>query len=302
MGLQIGYANIYVIPFLDATFALDTSKQVIITPDNIDSADEITIIRNKSIETLVRGSGGKDVYETPNTESGLIELPVLNPLPARLEEFMFPDAIVTQDGLKRKIEFFDNPGLLLSEWDKMKKVIVKPLLASKTEAGANFWLTSPRMVLNPNVEDKFSSVPGKTTVNMIALGGRDLGSVALAVGTIDISGPVDLSSGATDKLMDITIDGTLYANINFGQSATTTTAQILDVINDVVGWIVAKIDASNFLTVEGFQPGGSVIMDDPTAGTTAYTLIYKAAGQPDTINGNIAFNVPTFIRGDETAA
>jgi len=301
MSLEIGYANIYVIPFLNALFALDTSKQVKITPDNLDSADEVVVTRNTAIETLVRGSGGKDVYEVPNAESGLVELPMLKPFPARLEEFMFPGALVTQDGAKRKIEFFDNPGLILSEWDKMFKIIIKPLLQDKTESEANFWLTIPRSVLNPTLEDKFSSAPSKSTLNMIALGGVDPGTVANPVGTIDISGTIDLSSGATDKLMNITIDGTLYANINFGQSASTTKDQILDAINEAVGYTVANISAGDFLTIEGFQKGGTVIMDDPSAGTTAYTLIYKASGQPETTTGIAAFNVPTFIRGDESA-
>lgn len=302
MALQLGFPRIEVIPFSDENFTPNPGQLVAITPNDFDTADEVTFTTSKNTTTLIRGSGGKEVYTNPNEESGIAAGTLLNPINDRLQQFLFPDAIKTIDGTKIKLEIFDRPGLILSKWNLMYKVIVKPLDEQGNVVAENLWLTFPRAVLVPTQTDSFSATPGKTELQIISLGGRDEGSVAQAIGDVDLSSPVDLSAGATDKLLDITLEGTLYANINLGQAAATTGTQIVDAINTAVGTIVASINASNFLQIDGFQAGGNVIVDDPSSGTSAFTLVYKSGGgQPDSVNGSAPFDVPVVIRGDETA-
>lgn len=105
-----------------------------------------------------------------------------------------------------------------------------------------------------------------------------VGTVATYTTTIDVSVPIDLSAGAVDKFINITIDGTLYANINLGQSATTSSASIISAINTAVGATVASV-SGNFIKIDGLIASanlGSVIIANPTTGTSALNLVFDA--------------------------
>lgn len=305
MGLQIGFAQIEVRKFLDSSFAVDNSTLAILTPGDYDSADEIQSSISKDTTVLVTGAGSKIIYENPNPESGQIVLSFLNddenPNLKRLEGYVFPDSKLTITGPKELRDYFDSPGLLLSEWQNMVEVIIKPLGADKLPVSANKWLTMERAVIQPNRNDSFSANPSKTELTITSVGGRDPGELALAVGAIDLSAPLDISAGATDKLVNLTIDGTLYSNINFGQSATTASSVITDAINNAVGQIIATVDGSGFLNITSFLLGGTVIVDDPSSGTSAFALVYNTGSPGDVVTGEQPRDIPIFRRGDVTA-
>jgi len=301
MGLQIGFPEILIEKFSDSAFTIDPVNKLTITPNDFDSADESTGTVAKDITTLVRGSGGKEVFENPNESSGVFNMTLLNPVADKMQEFLFPDSIKTIDGAKIKRELFDSPGQSLSEFDKMVKLTIKPLGPDKLPLPANNWLVLPRAVMVPTLTDSFSSTPGKTEVQIISLGGRDAGTVGIVTGSVDLLPSVDLSIGAP-QLVDVTIDGTLYPNIDVtgAAPASTTGTEIIDAINTAVGTIVATLDTSDFLVISGITAGQTVIIDDPTAGTTAFVNIFGGVA-PATNTGTAPFNIPVQVRGDETA-
>lgn len=299
--IELGFANLHLTPFSDDLFTKDLVRQYLLEPDRIDSADEVTVALEKAIETLVTGSGSKVIYTVPNPESGIATVPTLLPLDDQLFKLVFPDSIKTIDGAKEKTEVFDKPGILLSKWQTMVHAQFRPLDDEGNELGANTWVTFPLAIIKPAFTESKSTTPGKSELQIISIGGKICGSVGRVTGTIDLSSPIDLSTGATDKLLDITIDGGLYANINLGQNAATTGTEIIDAINTAVGFIVATIDSNNFLQVDGVKSGLTVIVDDPTSGSSAMTAVVGLAA-PASNTGTPDYRVPVYVRGDETAA
>ena len=303
MALKIGFAEIHFEPFLNENFDLDPAKKIILTPYEFDTADEVTSTVSKDTTTLVRGDGSKDVYENPNPESGVMTLTVLNPVKDKLQDILFPDSIVTINGTKEKREIFDSPGAIHSTWQRECKVTIKPLDESKNPVTPNDWLIFPRAIVKPSIKDSFAQNPSKTELSIISLGGRNPGSEAVAVGNISLAAPIDLSTPAGGKGINITIDGTLYQDVSLGQSATATGAEIINAINNAIGTIVATIDVNNFLNISGFAPGGSVMIDDPSVGLSAFGLVFGVAPitAPALFTGVPASYIPVQIRGDETA-
>jgi len=93
------------------------------------------------------------------------------------------------------------------------------------------------------------------------------GSVAEFLGTIDLSGGVDLSVfGAKPKAIKLIIDQSIYDNINLGNSPTTTSGAIVSAINTAVGYTAASMNG-NFIEIVG-QLGsstlGQIIIAAPT--------------------------------------
>lgn len=126
-----------------------------------------------------------------------------------------------------------------------------------------------------------SALTGTNTFN-VASGTYDvtfagtIGSVATYTSQIAISSTVDLSTDSTDKKINLKIDGTLYQNINLGQSASTTKQNIVDAINTAVGSTVASI-STNFIKIEGKYASnsvGSISITAPTVGVSAIPLVF----------------------------
>jgi hypothetical protein len=78
------------------------------------------------------------------------------------------------------------------------------------------------------------------------------GTLASYTSNVDVSAGVNLDpeSDAQNKGIDLTIDGVLYKNINFGNSSTTTRASIISAINTAVGQTVAYV-SGNFIQIRG---------------------------------------------------
>lgn len=106
------------------------------------------------------------------------------------------------------------------------------------------------------------------------------GTVANYTTTVDLSSGVNLSIGGTDKKVNLTIDGVIYENVNFGSATGTSRTDIITIINTTVGYIAAITSGSNFITISG-QLGsaslGQVRIDPPTSGSSALNLIFDAA-------------------------
>lgn len=109
------------------------------------------------------------------------------------------------------------------------------------------------------------------------------GSVAFFDTDINLTGGIDLSIGSVDKLINLNIDGEVYENINLGQSATTSRADIITAINTAVGSVVAEVkdDGGEFIRISGsigdFNLGRVVILN-PTTGESALNLVFSALG------------------------
>lgn len=105
-----------------------------------------------------------------------------------------------------------------------------------------------------------------------------VGTPAYVISTIDTSAGVDLSAGATNKLINVEIDGVLYSNINLGQSPTTTRASIIAAINAATASTRAIV-SGNFIRINGIvgsSTSGKVRILPPTSGTSAMNLVFDA--------------------------
>jgi hypothetical protein len=92
------------------------------------------------------------------------------------------------------------------------------------------------------------------------------GTVASYTTLIDFSSPIDLSSGSKNKAINITIDGTLFENIDLGNSTTTARTDVITAINAALGYTSASI-SGNFIQIVGLLGSatlGEVTISDPT--------------------------------------
>jgi hypothetical protein len=99
-----------------------------------------------------------------------------------------------------------------------------------------------------------------------------IGSPAQLLGTINISGGVDLSVlGGKPKAIKLVIDQTIYDNLSFGSSPTTSAASIVSAINTAVGYSAASLQAGNFIKIVakmGSTTLGQIIVGPPTDSVT----------------------------------
>lgn len=302
--VNIGYGNIYLIPFKNAAFELDTDNQVVIRPaSDIDSETDSVLTYGKNTKTLITAGGAKIIYTLPNEESGMLKFSVLNPLTDALTLRLFPDASKVVDGTdatKTKIVIKDIPGLNLTTWDKMCKLVFKPITASG-ESGANEWVTLPRVVLIPQTEETRGKEHSSTEITAMSVGGYDLGFEPEYTGSVDISANVDLSDGTVDPYgFDLSIDGVDYT-VDLGGGAATTPAAIVSAINTEVGSTVASI-VSGKLKIKATTKGGVLTIAAPTGSfDNAIAKILTATTPPITVAGLAEGEIATVIRGDETA-
>jgi len=84
------------------------------------------------------------------------------------------------------------------------------------------------------------------------------GTVANVTTTVDGTSNYDLSLGATDKSIRISIDGTIQ-EINLGQSAAKTRAAVISDINTAFGYTAATT-SGNFILISGFLVSVSGIL------------------------------------------
>lgn len=302
--VNVGYGNIYLIPFKNSAFELDVKNQTVIRPvTDIDSETNNVLTYGKNTKTLITAGGAKIIYTLPNEESGMFKFNVLNPVSDSLLLKMFPDASkITDatDGGKRKITIKDVPGLSLTTWDKMFKLIFKPLTA-KGESGPNEWVTLPRVALVPKTEEIRGKEHSSTEITAMSVAGYDIGFKPEFTGKIDLTNGASLSGGTGKYGIKISIDGKVYDKIDLGSSATTTATAIVGAINSAVGSTVATIVAGK-LKIEATKKGGTLKIEPPT-GTleNGITKILKTDPSPISVIGLPEGDIPVIIMGDETA-
>lgn len=95
--------------------------------------------------------------------------------------------------------------------------------------------------------------------------------------TIDLSSGVDLSSGGTDKKVNIEIDKTLFENVNLGSSATTSISDITTAINAALGYTCVAGISGGLLRLTGqvaSVSAGNVKVTAPSSGESALNLVF----------------------------
>lgn len=111
------------------------------------------------------------------------------------------------------------------------------------------------------------------------------GTPAQFLSSIDLTAGVDLSAGATNKGIRLTIDQTQYDNINLGMSNATSRSQIITAINTAVGYTAATAFDTvyeDFILITG-QYGSSTLgqikIDAPTdlAYDSAVNLVFATS-------------------------
>lgn len=103
-----------------------------------------------------------------------------------------------------------------------------------------------------------------------------IGTAAYYLSVNEIVTEIDLSANGTDKKINLDIDGTLYQNINLGQSSGTTKTNIIDAINTAVGSSVASI-SGNYILITGNKASstsGRIKINAPTSGVSAVSLVF----------------------------
>lgn len=170
----LGFGVLELTKFTDSDFTLAASPAYTIKLQEQDAEDEAMLDMAKEYDTLVRANGSKDVYTKPNKKSAIMTINVVNPLADELKLLVFPDSEEIIDGVtptKKRIDFYDQIGLLLSRWDNAVKAVFKPVDADENPLAAKYWVTFPRAVIVPALKGSASAKPGKTKLEIVALGG-----------------------------------------------------------------------------------------------------------------------------------
>lgn len=182
--------------------------------------------------------------------------------------------------------------------------VVFPIIASSVllKVGASTY--SVNINTNTNVITS-SALTGVNTFN-VATGQYNItfagasGTLASYISNVNVSAGVDLNpdNDGQDKGIDLTIDGVLYKNINFGSSSTTTRASIITSINTAVGQTVAFV-SGNFIQIKGLYADttlGSVKIAPASNLGSAVRLIFDSLGTDESVLfGNSAVSPSGYI-------
>lgn len=169
----LGFGILELIPFLDDTFALDTANKVTIELEDQDAEDEATCEFAKETEVLIRANNRKEVFTKPNKKAGMMTLNIVSPIRDEIIAIAMPDSELIVDGVdpeKTKLEIYDTPGMVLSEWQNSFKAIFKPVGANQLPLEAKFWTTFPRAVLIANFKGSASAKPSKSKLDILSCG------------------------------------------------------------------------------------------------------------------------------------
>lgn len=169
----LGFGILELTPFSDDAFTLDTPNKVTITLEDQDAEDEATCEFAKEVETLIRANNAKEVYTKPNKKAGMMTLNIINPIRDEVIALALPDSQKIIDGVtptKTKIEIYDTPGLVLSEWQNSFKAVFKPVGADQVALGAQYWTTFPRAVIIASFKGSASAKPAKSKLEVLSCG------------------------------------------------------------------------------------------------------------------------------------
>lgn len=169
----LGFGILELIPFSDDAYTLDTANKVTISLADQDAEDEATCEFAKEVDTLIRANNAKEVYTKPNKKAGMMTLNIVNPIRDEIIAIAMPDSQLIEDGVtptKTKLEIYDTPGMVLSEWQNSFKAIYKPVGADQEPLGAQYWTTFPRAVLIASFKGSASAKPAKSKLDILSVG------------------------------------------------------------------------------------------------------------------------------------
>jgi len=275
------YGNLKLIKFTDLDFTLATLPASIrtIRKLNMDSDVDAVMFKNtRPISKKNTALGTTIPYSTPGGES-LMQFNMYEDADRDIYNFLYtiasPDSYLNADG---RIEHFNQPGVDYTDYTAQVRAEFTPITVEEVEIPSKKIIIDRGMV-NINEELKLGQ-PNSFQVTVEGLGGP---KKALLVGTADLSAPIDLSTGGTDKIIKISAEG-VTIEVNFGQLASTSGAVITAAIDAAFGVAIATIDANDFLSVQNTLLGAPVVFDDPDTGASGLTLI-------------TGYSERTFVRG-----
>ncbi len=240
MTLELGYGNFLFFKFQDENFTPNVGPSAILLhASKVRADDNIVDSLKKETKTVVLSGGDSVVMTQPNEESSQLTVTILNPVDDDILDLAFVDSVKTVNGAKEKREFFDRIGIELSSFENSLKMIFRPTDAQGNEKSPNEWITFPRCVIVPTQESERGKDEAVTELNILSIGGSTPGAAATADTNIDLTGGIDLSVGGLPKAVKITVDSSVFDNVNFGTGAATTRTDIINTFNTAVGKLVA---------------------------------------------------------------
>lgn len=112
-----------------------------------------------------------------------------------------------------------------------------------------------------------------------------------SVNSINVVDGINLQIGLVDKLINLSIDGVLYQNINFGQATGTQITDIVNIINTKVGYDCASIYNTNYIQLVGKSANanyGNIQILPPSSGQSAVSLIFDSSNNSISVSNAIS--------------
>ena len=176
-----------------------------------------------------------------------------------------PDSKINSDSRR---EFFNKPGQDFSDWRNQCRLEFYPLSGVGVYDTTNVIIIPVGCVSVVESDKMFNTNPLDVTI--MGVGGKRLVTID---STANLSTNVDLSTGGTDKIVTITIDG-VTQDVNFGQAAATTRAQIKTAIETAFSTANVADQGTNFLRLSSTIAGTDIVISNPTTGTSGLSLIF----------------------------
>jgi len=284
MGQIVQYGTITLTKYADADFNLSTNPadSIQIVKANLDSdVDNIIFNLTRPTATKNTGAGTTLMYSTPGGEAKA-EVNVYEDADRAVYDFLyglaFPDSLLNDDG---KFEHFTQPGVDYTEFTNVVHFDFVPISTEELPD------ESKRIVIERAVvvleESQKMGQPNSIKASFMGQGGlRKAELVTLA----DLSSPIDLSVGGTNKFVSMTMNGQTI-DVDFNQEAVTTRDDIKDIINDAFIATVAFNSVTptpDTLLLKSTVFGAPIVLEDPSVGTSGLLLIF-------------GFGVREFVKG-----
>lgn len=270
MGNIAQYGTITLTKFANADFDLSVlpADQVVIRKVNLDSDIDNIVFQTANITASKNTAAGTSLrYTTPGGESkSLINF---YEDPSRdVYNFLYslasPTSVLNADG---KIEHYAEPGIDFTDFRNICNYKFVPIDVDENPDESKS-VVIPRTVIIMEEAAKMGQ-PNTMPVTFMGEGGERL---AIMLGSVDISGTIDLSSGATDKIVQITMNGLVF-DVNFLQDAATTGAAIIAAIDAAFSATVATIQGT-FLQLKSTVFAAPIIVEDPLVGASGLSAIF----------------------------
>ena len=270
MGNIAQYGTITLTKFANADFDLSVlpADQVVIRKVNLDSDIDNIVFQTANITASKNTAAGTELrYTTPGGESKSLINFYEDPS-RKVYDFLYslasPTSVLNAEG---KIEHYAEPGIDFTDFRNICNYKFVPVDVDENPDESKS-VVIPRTVIIMEEAAKMGQ-PNTMPVTFMGQGGERL---ALMIGTADLSSNVDLSSGATDKLVKITMNG-LSFDVNFLQDVATTLVSIISAIDTAFSASVAS-DQGGFLQLKSTLFAAPIIVEDPDVGASGLSLIF----------------------------